>query len=352
MIGGTWKRHHPVLTTSISLTPCYPRGMGDDQHEPNSDEKRSRHKARDLLQQAGLPTDELKAGNGVANDVWLTSSHVVRMNSGRFRDAFHFEARVLGRLPAEIPHPVVVAHGARDGGEFLILERLPGTTVDEAWPSMSTASRRAIVRELAGITRHLHTLEPAGWMANPWVLDAMEGRYADAYHAPPLLFGEMIDSARRARPDASVVLDRTRVFIARRIDAFSGDRDVPVHTDLHMRNVLVDGGRISGLVDFEGFRLAPGDVELDMLLRSVRWAVASPEGESLDYQMVPHVFREGYPGLFAHPRLIERLEVYEALWHLVQLHWHPEGSASDPAVLLDSLLNGQVRETLKALLGT
>jgi len=325
--------------------------MTDDPPDPGQEEARSRQEARDLLQRAGLATDEMTSGDGVANDVWLTSRHVVRMNNGRFRDAFRFEAEVLRLLPAEIPHPVVVAHGACDDGEFLILERLPGTTIDDAWPSLPTTSRRALVRELAGITRRLHTMMPAAWMANPWVTDAMTGRYADAYHAPPALFRELIGSARRVRPDASGVLDCTRAFIANRVDAFTSDRDVPVHTDLHLRNVLVDGGRISGLVDFEGFRLAPADVELDMLLRSVRWALASPMAGPMEYEMVPRWFRLGYPGLFTHPRLIERLEVYDALWHLVQLHWHPEGSAHDPAVQLESVLDGQVRKTLIELLG-
>lgn len=328
--------------------------MTDRPPDPGPEEARSRREARDLLQRAGLPARELEAGNGVANDVWLTSSHVVRINRGRFRDAFRFEARALGRLPAEIPHPVVVAHGPRDGGEFLILERLPGTTVDVAWPALSTGDRRALVHELAGIMRRLHAMTPAAWITNPWVAYAMAGRYADAYHAPPALIGELIASARRARPDAAAVLERTRAFVAGRIEAFAGDRDVPVHTDLHFGNVLVDDGRISGLVDFEGLRLAPADVELDMVLRSVRWAVADPATRTLDYEMLPRWLAEAYPDVFAHPRLIERLEVYEALWYVVQLHWDPEkrGSANDPAALLRALLDGTVRDSLTGLLDT
>lgn len=324
--------------------------MTDHPQVLEQDDVRSRREARALLHRAGLPADELVPGGGIANDVWLTPSHVVRMNDGRFRDAFRYEARVLRMLPVEIPHPVVVAHGAREGGEFLILERLPGTTVGDAWSSLTTASRRTLVRELAEITRRLHALEPATWMENPWVADAMAGRFADAYHAPPSLFVPLIASARRVRPDASDVLGGTGGFITTRIDAFAGDGATPVHTDLHVRNVLVDGGRISGLVDFEGFRLVPADVELDMLLRSIRWALASPVAGSMDYGMVPHWFREGYPGLFAHPRLIERLEVYEALWHLVQLHWYPVGSPDDPVVPLMAVLDGRFRKAMTELL--
>lgn len=326
--------------------------MATPSHNVSHDELRSRREAAHLLERAGVSVDGLVPGAGIANAVWLTSAHVVRISSGRFRDAFAYEAEVLRHLPAGIPRPCVLAQGRRaDAGEYLVLERLPGTTMDEAWPSLSTTSRRALVHELAVITRRLHALEPAAWMANPWVADAMAGKYADAYHAPPSLFGELVASARWARTDASDVLDRAHAFIAGRIDAFAGDRDVPMHTDLHFRNVLVDEGRVTGLIDFEGFRLAPADTELDMLLRSIQWVLESPITRTMDYEMVPRWFREVYPGLFAHPRLIERLEVYEALWHLVQLHWHPAGGLDDPVHALERLLQGQFRSRTAALLG-
>lgn len=308
---------------------------------------------RSLLEQAGVPADDLVAGAGIANEVWLTPDHVVRLSNGRFRDAFAFEAEVLRQLPAEIPRPFVVAHGKRDeGGEYLVLERLPGVTMDAAWSLLSAVSRRTLVHELADITRRLHALEPATWMANPWVADAMAGKYADAYHAPPWLYRELIRDACRVRPEASDVLACTRAFIARRLDAFAGDIDVPIHTDLHFRNVLVDGGRVSGLIDFEGFRLAPADTELDMLLRQLRHELGGDDTEADDFSLVCKWFREVYPGLFAHPRLIERLEVYEALWHLVQLH-HWTSSAAwtrDLAAALESLILGRFREDVSRLL--
>lgn len=325
--------------------------MTDHLREVDNEEAQSRREAHRLLRRAGVSADDLVAGAGIANEVWLTPDHGVRLGNGRFRDAFAYEAEVLRHLPAEIPRPLVLAHGKRDAdGEYLVLERLPGVTLDAAWRALTTGQRRRLVTELAGIMRRLHALEPAAWMANPWVADAMAGKYADAYHAPPSLFGKLIGSARRVRPDASPVLDLVAAFTARRLDAFAGDIDVPIHTDLHFRNVLVDGDHISGVIDFEGFRLGPADTELDMFLRSIRWALPTPGEASLDYEMVPRWFSGAYPALFGHPRLIERLEVYEALWHLVQLHWHPAGEPGDPVADLDLLLKGRFRDTATGLL--
>lgn len=71
-----------------------------------------------------------------------------------------------------------------------------------------------------------------------------------------------------------------------------------------------------------------------------------------DYSGVIGWLREGYPGLFAHPRLIERLEVYEAIWHLVQVHhWRPEYvSLPDPGGAFSQLLDGAFREHVAPLL--
>ncbi len=314
---------------------------------------RSRREASELLQQLGLPAGDLVPGAGIANEVWIAPDHVVRLGNGRLRDAFAHEAEVLRLLPPEIPRLRVVARGRRhEAGEYLVLERLPGVTLDLAWGDLTTDQRRRLVTELAGIARRIHAIPPAPWMANPWVHDAVVGgKLQDAYHPPPGLFRAMIVAGREVRSDASPVLDEVGTFITRRLDAFAGDVDVPIHADLHFRNVLVAEDRISGIIDFEGFRLAPADTELDMVLRELRRELGSDETVGDDYGLVCGWFREAYPGLFAHPRLIERLEVYEALWHLVQLHWYPAGGPDDPLRSIERVLQGEFRVRTSSLLG-
>ena len=63
--------------------------------------------ARQLLRQHGLPDQPLRANHGWANQVWLAPAHVVRLSSGRFRDAFAHERAIIGRLPPTVPHAPV-----------------------------------------------------------------------------------------------------------------------------------------------------------------------------------------------------------------------------------------------------
>lgn len=311
--------------------------------------------ARSLLRRHDLADSDLTPATGVANSVFLTASVVIRLNEGRFRDAFAHEAHILNSLPKTIPHPAALAHGKRQGkGEYIILERVPGRTLDEVWPTLAPESRRRVTLDLAHITRELHSLPLTPGMDNPWFNDALTVPiYADAYHAPVDHYLPLIASARSVRPETATVLADIQGFIEDRLSAFANEvPPVLVHADLHFRNVLAIGERVTGVIDFEGCRPASPDVELDTIIRFFGAEQQFGSTEVNDYSGVIGWFREGYPELFAHPRLIERLEVYESLWHLVQIHhWRPEyTSFADPSSAFGQLLDGSFREHLITVL--
>jgi len=304
----------------------------------------TRTEVQKILDDHDLPNDEMAASDGFANLVVLTPDHVVRLNEGRFPHAFRHEATVLNRLPADIPHPVAVATGTRQsGGEYLILERLPGRNLEHAWQSLSEPDRIRTVQELGSIMKCLHALPIDDWMHNPWVADVLATkRWKDAYHVPLELYPFLLESAALARPELRPMLDSVYLFVAARMFAFEPAPNTFIHTDLHFRNVVVDDGRITGLIDFEGSRVGARDVELDMLLRSLATA---DDGSSGRYAGTIAALASTYPELFSFPNLVARLEVYEALWHLVQMHhWRPGQTwMTDPGQHLEGLMAGRFR---------
>jgi aminoglycoside 2''-phosphotransferase len=299
------------------------------------------HEVRTIFGSHNLPATDITLAAGFANLVVLTPTHVLRLNDGRFPGAFGHEARVLSQLPDTIPHPVVAAHGEREqGGEYLVLERLPGTNLQDAWTDLDPEEQYRIGAGLGDIVRRIHALPVSDWMHNPWVEDVLVSRrWRDAYHAPPEVATELIESAGSMRPETHSLLARIGAFIAERSPAFASNPTAFIHTDLHFRNVVVADGRISGLIDFEGSRLGPADVELDMLSRTFQ---SGDEAARLSYINAMSGFRSAYPAIFETPNLVARLEVYEALWHLVQLHhWQPGHRwTTDPADSLELLLQG------------
>jgi len=292
-----------------------------------------------LLASFGLPASPILPAGGWSNHVWLAPAHVVRLGSGRFRDALAHEAAVLRLLPTPVPHAAVRAYGRIDGREWLIQDRVPGQPLAQIWSDLDRVQRKAAMKQLGTILRALHAVPlPAGF-ANPWLDDALtpSGHARDAYHAPPDRAHVLLDAVR-AVPGADLpLLDAVGDFLAPQLDAFAGDTPALVHSDVHFANLLWDDGHLTALLDFEGARPASPDLELDTLLRCCRepalfrghdrptWPAPT------EFAAVPDWLAAGYPELFRHPRLPERLAVYDALWQLVQaLNFPPDSGPPDP----------------------
>lgn len=303
--------------------------------------------ARGIFAAHGLEAGRLVPAAGVANRVLLSATHVLRLNEGRFAGAFAFEAGVLDRLPAAVPHPHVAGYGHRaTGGEYLLLTRLPGRLLAEEIAVVPPREQRALLQDLGGVVAELHRTPVEPWMRSSWAADALAGRWENAYHAPPQAFAALVAAARLVRPDAASVLDDLHAFLAERVSGVSAcfDDDEPgvfCHTDLHPGNVIVSDGTITGLIDFEGSRVAVADTELDMLVRTLRNTGAGTD-EPARGRAPLRAFVSGYPAIAGHPRLVDRLLTYDALWHLVQCHhWRPGARwTADPAMELRSVLDG------------
>jgi len=288
--------------------------------------------ARRLLSASGFPTDELEPVESVANRVWMTHKHVVRISSGRFRNSLVHEQRVLALLPESVPHANVAAAGQMDDREWQILERIPGVPLLHTWLRLDQSRRRRAIAQLAEIMRALHRAPLPEGFHNPWLEDALraDGHPENALHAPPHQYRLLIEAARRLPWTDAELVSSVESFIAERLDAFAGDVPVLVHTDLHFANLLWHEDGISGVIDFEGAQPQAADMELDTILRFTSdprqsltlgqhtAPTAAPTAASL--AEVPVWLDTEYPELVAHPHFAERLDVYEALWHLVQLH--------------------------------
>ena len=277
--------------------------------------------ARAVLAAHGLSSEPLTPASGWSNSVWMTPGHVVRISSGRFRDAYAHEAAVLALLPAAVPHARLIGRGQVGEREWMLLTRAPGQPLGQVWPDLDATKRRGIIHQLGAALHALHTTPVPVEFANPWLEAALRpgGAVRDAYHAPPAHYPILLDAVRLVAGVDQRVLDAAEAVLAASLPLFADDQLVLTHTDAHFANLVWHDGALTALLDFEGARLAPPDQELDMLLRSVREPalLRSAPDERVpaagDLTEVPRWLAEAYPALFAHPQLAQRLVVYDVL---------------------------------------
>lgn len=304
--------------------------------------------AADLLARHGLKGGQLQRMAGWSNEIWSSDTHVVRIASGRFEGSLSYEAGVLRAMP-EVSCSQVVATGSENGREWMIQTRLRGANLMQLWPELDPAARKRAVMSLTQILRAVHTtpVTPAT-REPPWRAATLQpgGDLSRALRVHPSHHRRLVDANLERNTTSRALLEATADFIAARMACFAEGDEVLTHGDLSFANVIWDGDQ-AALVDFESAGAAPLDRELDVLLRFL----ATPEDFSPDgaqgaaalYTPVTGWLRQAYPELFAHPDLSSRLEVYDALWELVQLLNYPADHPRDTAGRLEAIVTGRAR---------
>lgn len=293
--------------------------MSDAQERPALAELR----ARTALRSAGLdPTVPLERASSVTNEVWLTPTHVVRVNR-RPDNRLAREAALAAALPPAVGYPTIIATGAEHDGDWLVVRRVRGTPLAHRWPDLDQTDRRSAVQQLARrlaavhatkapedlppMIRTPHLLEVGTAAPAAPVLAALE-QAASLKHIDPIIISEAIDLMRELAP----VL---QPFVA----------DTLVHGDVTFENILWDSREVTALLDLEWSRPGPKDLDLDIILR----CCAHPElhvaakhvtrTRAEDYRSVPAWLAEDYPQLFDAPSWIDRLRVYSIAYDVRDL---------------------------------
>lgn len=270
---------------------------------------------------------------------WVGEEYVVRVSSGQARDAYEHEAKVLELIDRSVvPHARHIAHGDGPDGPWSVSERLSGQTLQDAWPAADSHTRQAMVESLGDALRALHCVPVPGDLLPPWLDDALAGGPWPAYH-PPVVSATLqhVDAARRVPGHDSRLLSKVEDWIEERLPLFAADPLVLVHGDLHGSNVMVDHGRVTGLIDFAEALAQPADAELDTVLR---WCArphefpATPSERGLDALSladVPRWLHGAYPELFEREHLRERLHFYDMSMELAISAHHPRSDVRETA---------------------
>jgi aminoglycoside phosphotransferase (APT) family kinase protein len=291
-------------------------------------------RARTALRGAGLdPRVPLERASSVTNAVWLTPTHVVRVN--RTHDnRLAREAIIADALPAAVGYPRVVAHGRRQGEDWLVAERVPGTPLAHHWPDLTVDERHSAIAQLARRLVALHStpapvdlppivgapqlLELGAADPTAPVVAALE-QAARLERVDPLMLREAVELVERAAPALHPYTATTLV-----------------HGDLTLENVLWHEGEVTALLDVEWARPGPSDLDLDIVLRCCAYPklhvaeAFEDRTDAADYVDVPAWLAESYPRLFAYPQQRDRLRVFSIAYEVRELlAYPPDRSVSD-----------------------
>lgn len=254
---------------------------------------------------------------GASNAVYFVSlaagpECVVRISPPERRDLLAQEVwayRQSRALGVPVPEILAVETSPRDfPAPYLLMRRLPGVPAYRA--GLTTAEKGAVLEELGHYLSLIHRIHLPGFGDLAARGTAFAGRYASWWEYL------QAEYARRAAALPEDVLPREwAVAIRDRLErnraSFALGSASLVHGDYQLKNVLVQGARVSGIVDFEN--LVAGDPVWDF--RALHFWSGQKDADL-------RVLRRGYGRKEpCGDDFMERLQLYELLLALEVLWW-------------------------------
>jgi hygromycin-B 7''-O-kinase len=251
-------------------------------------------------------------------------AHVMKLYPPCFAHECGHEQSVLSKLHGALPlaTPRVVTSGEVDGWRYVVMERIPGTPLDDVWPSLSPSERVRLAGELGRFLRALHAVDA--------------GDMTDAHVDWPRFIREQAEHCvdlQRRHSLAPRWLEQIPSFLAGS-DLPPVKRPVLLHTEIMRAHVFAvrdaAGWSLSGVIDFEPAMVGAPEYEF----ASVGVFLTCGSGPALRALLLAYGHGESDLGL----PLQRRLLAYTLLHRYSNLRWYLElMPPSDGISTLDAL---------------
>lgn len=224
-------------------------------------------------------------------------------------------AAVQGRLP--IPTPRLVAADMHDGWPYVLMSRLHGQRLVDAWPATSVAERDAMADQLGESIAALHAIDtaPLADFTPRWDVFIPAQRASAAAR----------QTERRLAPQWVEQID---AFLARWMPP-PAPKHVLLHTELMREHLTFDRGALTGLFDFEPAMLGAPEYDFASFGLFVSCGDARFLRRALlAYGYAPHALDEA---------LQCRFMAYALLHRYSNLRWYLERLPAPGAASLEQL---------------
>lgn len=118
-----------------------------------------------------------------------------------------------------------------------------------------------------------------------------------------------------------------------------------LHNDFHPKNILLDQGKFSGVIDWECSQFGEADFDLCHL---VHWCLYPPE-PGIDFRPFLRALFEAAPQCARVPRLAQRLTIYQIEHEIQQIIWNAREAESWRVPRLVRWLDGAVEELFREI---
>lgn len=255
----------------------------------------------EILAYTGAVGRAVRPGNAGNADIWLLEADhgrfILKLGSSPNRLAeAEAEYRVITALQAQVPLvPRAFAQVRADDTAYFLYSCLDGADLVEVIRGAPASERHPAIAEFGRALRMLHSWAPSLPRPTDWLTDALARAEANLSPEPIDAKGPFQGALPR---DLLGALKRWRPTVTNQIAFGHGDYCLP--------NVMLSGGRLSGIIDLSRGAYMDRRIDLAAGIWTIRYNLGEGEG-----------YAETFLDAYGYHEPLETLHWFEALWHLL-----------------------------------
>ena len=230
---------------------------------------------------------------------------------------------------------------------YTLLTLLPGDDFVNVYPETTEAQQKQLGKDVAHFLDHLQQLTGPHYDIGLYipVLPGFSGSWREGHQK----YWELLkqDSGKLPlTPESVRVFEKAYQFLQTScgaLDYQTGPR--LLHNDFHPRNILLQQGIFSGVIDWECSQFGEADFELCHL---IHWCLYPPES-SIDFRPFLRALFEASPRCAQVPDLAQRLTIYQIEHDIQQIIWSGGQAESLRVPRLVRWLDGYVTDLFKEI---
>jgi len=262
------------------------------------------------------------------------------------REQARFKRIAALRFVPHIQHIGMLEREA-DPVYYTLLTLLPGDDFVNVYPGTTLAQQRQLGKDIAAFLDNLHALTGTKYDVGLYVPTIPD--FSGTWRAGHQQYWSLLEKGAEAlqlKPHSLKVFESAFRFLnasAVALDFQTGAR--LLHNDFHPKNILLDAGAFSGVIDWECSQFGEADFELCHL---IHWCLYPPRAD-IDFRPFLDALFQSSPKCAQVPNIAARLTIYQIEHEIQQIVWNGSKAETERVPRIMRWMDGGVNDLLQQL---
>ncbi len=230
---------------------------------------------------------------------------------------------------------------------YTLLTLLRGDDFVNVYSETTLAQQKQLGKDIAVFLDNLHTF--AGTYYDIGLYIPAIPNFAGTWRVGHQRYWELLKQGIEnlyLKPDSIRIFESAFQFLDASIEALDFQTGAKLlHNDFHPKNILLNHGNFSGVIDWECSQFGEADFEL---CHFIHWCLYPPKS-NIDFIPFLRAIFQSSPDCVQVPDIAKRLTIYQVEHEIQQIIWYGSKSEADRVPRIIRWLDGGVDDLLKQI---